>query len=165
MVLRRFGRSRRGLSTVISTILMIMVVMIGMSILFGFVVYYSQTYQAGVGGSVLEYLTVEDIWMEYGDDTVKITVYNPGTQENLGTDVNFEVTTIFVNNAPLINCKGDSSSNPNFDSIYFNEKEQLVRAGESVTFEGKWSENFDPDRAYTFKFVTMRGSIIEVQSP
>jgi len=163
MVLRRFGRSRRGLSTVVSTILMIMVVMVGMSILFGFVVFYSQSYQAGVGGSVLEYLTVEDIWIQDAHH-VQITVYNPGTQQNLGTDVDFEVTTIFVNNSPLKNNKGDLGSNPNFGTINFNEEDNKVKAGESATFLCLWEapKEFENGYTYTFKFVTLRGSIFEV---
>ena len=159
-MLRRFGRSRRGLSTVISTILMIMVVMVGMSILFGFVVYYSQTYQAGVGGSVLEHLTVEDIWVKYEGnlDTVKITVYNAGTAANLGTDVEFKVTTIFVNDIALTN--RDPDSGDNLGTINF---EQTVEAGQSATLLCSWDDHeFVSGQQYIFKFVTLRGSTFEV---
>ncbi|MCW4002937.1 MAG: hypothetical protein NWE95_03370 [Candidatus Bathyarchaeota archaeon] len=159
MVLRGFGRSRRGLSTVVSTILMIMVVMIGMSILFGYVAFYSQTYQAGVGGSVLEHLTVEDIWIR-DEHAVQITVYNAGTRANLGTDVDFEVATIFVNGSPLINVKDDAGSNGG--TINFNE--QTVEAGKSATFLCSWEapKQFVSGQTYTFKVVTMRSSSFEV---
>ena len=157
-MLRRFGRGRRGLSTVISTILMIMVVMVGMSILFGFVAFYSQNYQAGVGGSVLEHLTVEDIWIGYDGsaDSVQITVYNAGTAANLGTDVEFEVDTIYVNDKPLTNNNpaSEKQGKINFD--------QTVEPGQSATLLCEWVEPFVSGRTYNFKIITTRSASFEV---
>ena len=59
--MRKLYRNKKGLSTVISTILMIMVVMVGMSLLFAYVAVYAQNYKAGIGSSVMESLTIEDI--------------------------------------------------------------------------------------------------------
>ena len=42
---------------------MIMVTMAGMAILFGFVISYSDAYKKGVGSSVMESLTIEDVWI------------------------------------------------------------------------------------------------------
>jgi flagellin-like protein len=86
--MRKLYRNKKALSPVISTILMIMVVMVGMSVAFSYVVVYSDTYKAGIGGSVLESLTIEDIWIQPNNNvnTVNITVYNSATSTNLGTD-------------------------------------------------------------------------------
>ena len=42
---------------------MIVVVMVGMTILFAYVAVYAQNYQAGVGSSILESMTIEDVWI------------------------------------------------------------------------------------------------------
>ncbi len=41
---------------------MIMVVMAGMSILFGALIVYSDNFHSGIGSSVLESITVEDVY-------------------------------------------------------------------------------------------------------
>ena len=56
-------KNKKAVSPVIATVLMIMVTMAGMAILFGFVISYSDGYKAGVGSSVMESLTIEDIWI------------------------------------------------------------------------------------------------------
>ncbi|HVP92188.1 MAG TPA: hypothetical protein VMS94_00445, partial [Acidobacteriota bacterium] len=88
--MRKLCRNKKGLSTVISTILMIMVVMVGMSVAFTYVVFYAGNYQAGMGSSVLESLTVEDVWIK-DTQTVQLSVYNTGTKSNLGTDVGVDL--------------------------------------------------------------------------
>ena len=42
---------------------MIVVVMVGMTILFAYVAVYAQNYQTGVGSSILESMTIEDVWI------------------------------------------------------------------------------------------------------
>lgn len=74
--MRKLFRNKRALSTVISTILMIMVVMIGMTLLFAYVTVYAQNYKEGLGGAVMESLTVEDVWVKQG--AVTVWVYNVG---------------------------------------------------------------------------------------
>ena len=69
-------RNNRALSTVISTILMIMVVMIGMTLLFAYVTVYAENYKEGIGGAVMESLTIEDVSVK--GSTVTIWVYNAG---------------------------------------------------------------------------------------
>ena len=61
--MKRLFRNKKAVSPVIATVLMILVTMAGMTILFGFVISYSDTYKAGVGSSVMESLTIEDIWL------------------------------------------------------------------------------------------------------
>ena len=62
--MRKTSNNRRAVSPVIATVLMILVTMVGMTILFAFVASYSDNYKAGVGSSVMESLTVEDIWLQ-----------------------------------------------------------------------------------------------------
>ncbi len=98
--------------------------MVGMSVAFSYVVVYSDNYKAGVGSSVLESLTIEDIWIK-NSQTVQISVYNTGTKTNLGTDVGIDLTvaTIYVNGTALI-----PMSNGN--TLEFN---QTISAGAHVT--------------------------------
>ena len=83
--MRKLYRNKKGLSTVISTILMIVVVMVGMTLLFAYVTVYASNYQTGIGSSILESVTIEDVWIQ-NSNTVQLTVYNTGTATNLGTN-------------------------------------------------------------------------------
>jgi FlaG/FlaF family flagellin (archaellin) len=152
--MRKLYRNKKGLSTVISTILMIMVVMVGMSVAFSYVVFYSDNFKAGIGSSVLESMTIEDIWIQY-PNTANITVYNTGTKANLGTDtgVDLTVATIYVN--------GTALTNPSGNTINFNS--YTVSAGSHVTIKGQWSQSFQSGNTYDFKIVTLRGSNFEAQ--
>jgi flagellin-like protein len=81
--MRKMYRNRRGISPVISTILMIMIVIIGMSIVFAYVSVYTQTYQSGLGSSVLESLTIEDVCFNGttangANNVATVSVYNSG---------------------------------------------------------------------------------------
>ena len=151
--MRKLYRNKKGLSTVISTILMIMVVMVGMSVAFAYVAVYAQSYKAGIGSSVLESLTIENVWIKY-PSTVQLWVYNTGTKANLGTDANVDLTvaTIYVN--------GSALTNPSSSTMNFN---QLIPAGNHVEIVGQWSEAFQRGNTYDFKIVTIRGSNFEVQ--
>ena len=86
---------------------MILVVMVGMSIVFAYVTVYSSSYQAGVGSSVLESMTIEDVWIQPNNmqNAVNITVYNTSTSTNLGTNsgLNITISGIYVNGEALIN--------------------------------------------------------------
>jgi FlaG/FlaF family flagellin (archaellin) len=150
--MKRFMRSKRGVSTVISTILMIMVAMIGMSVLFGYVVFYTDNYKAGAGSSVLEHLTVEDVYVKNG--VMTITVFNPSTRLNQGTDVDLTVATIYVDGAAVTNMR----SGTNHDTINF--KEQVIEAGKHATFICSVPPNLGTT-AHVLKIVTMRSSTFE----
>ena len=150
--MRKLYRNKKGLSTVISTILMIVVVMVGMTLLFAYVAVYADNYKAGIGSSILESLTIEDVWIT-GPQTVQLSVYNTGTTTNLGTNVDLTVAAIYVNGTALTT---SSSSN----NINFNE---LIGAGDHVPIDGYCSEGFQSGNTYDFKIVTMRGSNFEAQ--
>jgi galactitol-specific phosphotransferase system IIB component len=150
--MRKLYRNKKGLSTVISTILMIMVVMVGMSVAFAYVAVYAQSYKAGIGSSVLESMTIEDVWIQ-DSHTVQLSVYNTGTQANLGTNVDLTVATIYVNGSAL---------NPlsHSNTINFN---QLIGAGNQITIPCQWSGSFQIGNTYDFKIVTLRGSNFEIR--
>ncbi|MGA3290348.1 MAG: hypothetical protein ABSD42_08935 [Candidatus Bathyarchaeia archaeon] len=154
--MRKLYRNKKGLSTVISTILMIVVVMVGMTILFTYVAVYAQNYQTGTGSSILESMTIEDVWIQGtpgAQNMVQLTVYNTGTATNLGTNVDLTVAAIYVNDTALTT---NSSSN----NINFNE---LIGAGDHVPINCYYSAGFQIGHTYDFKIVTMRGSNFEVQ--
>ena len=87
--MRRLFNSRKGLSPVLSTVLMILVVITGMSVLFGFFVNYTRDFQTGSGSAVLESMTVEDVWFKQGS-TAEVWVYNVGK-------ISFTITSVYVN--------------------------------------------------------------------
>jgi hypothetical protein len=149
---RLFGtRNNRALSTVISTILMIMVVMIGMTLLFAYVTVYADNYKAGAGGAVLESLTIEDTFMSNAN-TVRVTVYNAATQANMGSNVTVEVVGIYVNGIALTNSQaGINQGEMSFD-------ETPVGAGHHQMFYGTFNQALTHGFTYEVKVVTQRGS-------
>ncbi len=141
--MRRFIKSRKGVSTVISTILMIMVTMIGMSILFGYVVFYSDNYKAGVGSSVMESLTIEDVWFK-NSTAIQISVYNTGKVDSV-------IKTVYNNGVALLDSTG--SINLKIDPIRVGEHAQITLKCPS----GSWPADNN------LKIVTQRGSNFEGQ--
>jgi flagellin-like protein len=156
--MKKLFKNKKAVSPVIATVLMILVTMAGMTILFAFVASYSENYKAGLGGSVLESLTIEDVWVQ--GITVRVSVYNVATKTNLGTDVDFKVAAIYVDGVALINTQGNSDHsspdyNPNHDTINFNE--QTVKAGMHITFTGD-SLNSLGNGPHDITIATQRGS-------
>lgn len=86
--MKRFLRSERAVSPVVSAVIMILIVTIGMSVLFAFFVNYARDFQMGSGSSVLESMVVEDVWFQNSEIT--IWVYNVGK-------VNFTITNVYIN--------------------------------------------------------------------
>jgi flagellin-like protein len=86
--MRKLLGNRRGVSPVISTVLMILVVMVGMSVLFAFFVNYTRDFQTGSGSAVLESLVIEDI--SPGGEGAQVWVYNVGK-------VSLNITSVYVN--------------------------------------------------------------------
>ena len=156
--MRKLLRNKKALSTVISTVLMIMVVMIGMSVAFSYVIFYSNGYQKGIGSSVLESVTVEDIWVNPDgshSNQVNITLYNAGTAANLGTNTGMDVTvaSVYVNGKALLN---PVSNNADF-------KNYIVRAGNHITINGQLDQAFAKGTTYDIRIATVRGSNFDKQ--
>jgi flagellin-like protein len=87
--MKRMMMNRKALSPVISTVLMMLAVIIGMSLLFAFFVNYTKDFQLGSGSAVLESMTVEDVWFRDAS-TVEVWVYNLGK-------VDFKINSVYVN--------------------------------------------------------------------
>lgn len=156
--MKKLLKSKRGVSPVIATVLMILITMIGMTLLFGFVISYSDTYKAGIGSSVKESLTVEDVWVKPQGD-VLVTVYNSATKDNLGEDIELQVATIYVDGIALKNADS-SANNPNLGTINFNEKQ--VDAGDHAVFTCSPTNTIGNGMHY-ITIATQRGSSFKGQ--
>jgi flagellin-like protein len=143
--MKKLFRNRKAISPVIATILMIMVTMAGMTILFGFVISYSDAYKAGVGSSVKELLTVEDILVKPGSDGVQLSIYNAGKVES-------EITSVYVNGLGTTKISGSGD---------FNLAEK-VAVGEHTSFIVYWTNSMNPSSTYTFTIATKMGSTFDV---
>jgi flagellin-like protein len=143
--MKRLFRNKRAVSPVIGTVLMIMITMIGMTLLFAFVASYSQTYKAGIGSSVMESLTIEDVWLSYDsevyDSKVLMHVYNSGK-------IDCTISSVYVDGLAL-NATLNEKIEAGKDTVLF-----LNREGASA---------WDPRQTYTFQVSTLRGSNFELK--
>jgi flagellin-like protein len=140
-------RNRKAVSPVIATVLMILVTMSSMAILFGFVISYSDAYKAGVGSSVMESLTFEDIWISPSSvsdpvHTVKISVFNVGK-------VDSTITSAYVNGVALT-----ESGNLNL--------KKSITIGQHLTITLNWNQPFSHGQPYTFRISTLSGSNFDI---
>ena len=157
--LRRFGRDRRAVSVVLGTVIMVLIVVLGMSLVFAFFVDYVSDYQTGRGSSVMELVEIEDVYFR-GVGGVEVWLYNYGKIE-------FEVDSVYVNGL-LVN-----KTDFNFCNVSYLSGEKVVlddvdgdgsvevipyaHAKFNVTLSGGWVS----DMSYVFRFVTERGSAVE----
>ena len=145
--MRKLFRNRKAVSPVIATVLMIMVTMAGMAILFGFVISYSDNYKAGVGSSVRESITIEDIWLSPHstsyNSVVQITVYNVGK-------VDSTITSMYANGLKLT-LNGNLNLN------------KPIAVGQHLTLTLDWNQNWVRGQEYTFRVSTLSGSNFELK--
>jgi flagellin-like protein len=144
--MNRLLKNKKAVSPVIATVLMIMVTMAGMAILFGFVISYSDSYKAGIGSSVMESLTIEDIWISPPSvdplHTVQLSVYNVGK-------VDSTITSAYVNGLALTK----------------NDKIKLTESiiiGQHLTIMLNWNQAFGHGQHYTFRISTLSGSNFDI---
>jgi flagellin-like protein len=134
--MRKLFRNRRAVSPVVSTVLMILVVIIGMSLLFDFFVNYTRDFQTGSGSAVLESMTIEDVSFT-GSNGAQVWVYNVGK-------VNFTITSVYVNDQKTGLHPSSLEIAPGqhgmiaIDSAYSNCTIKIVTARGSA-FEGRYS--------------------------
>jgi flagellin-like protein len=145
--MKKLCRNRKAVSPVIATVLMIMVTMAGMAILFGFVISYSDAYKKGVGSSVMESLTIEDIWISPPSvldpsHTVQLSIYNVGK-------VDSTITSAYVNGLALT--KGGT----------LNLKESIT-IGQHINITLNWIQAFGHGQQYTFRISTLSGSNFDI---
>ena len=149
--MKRLSNNRKAVSPVIASILMILITMIGMTLLFAFVASYSDNYKAGIGSSVMESMTIEDIWLSpnstsYANSVVQISLYNTGKVDSL-------INSIYVNGSALVSV---GSASPNFGL--------KIPVGWHQQVLAQWPQasNWISNSSYTFKITTQRGSNFEV---
>ena len=135
--------------------MLILIVVLGMSLVFGFFVDYVSDYQSGRGSSVMELVEIEDVYFIEGN-RVEVWLYNYGKIE-------FKVSTVYVNGL-LLNMTEDFvfSNQSSLDDLYvdengFVEVPPYVHAKFNVTLSQSWVF----DTSYVFRFVTARGSAVE----
>jgi hypothetical protein len=145
--MRKLYRNKKGLSTVISTILMILVVMAGMSILFGYVAVYADNYKAGIGSSVMESLTIEDICLNSTGSALTYTNQSTLWVFNSG-QIDSKITAIYINGVAVTNGS----------TISFNIPASI---GAHVPINVQASSTWVSGNTYDFKVSTLRGSNFE----
>jgi flagellin-like protein len=133
--MRRLFHDKRGVSPVVSAVIMILVVMISMSALFAFFVNYSRDFQSGSGGAVFESMTVEDLWFR-NESAVEVWIYNFGKAD-------LTITNVYVDG----------------DQVVFSPNDLYIAVGEhgKITV----SSSFVLLSTYQFKIVTARGTSFE----
>ena len=129
----RLFRNRRAVSPVLSTVLMILVVITGMSLLFAFFVNYTRDFQTGSGSAVLESMTVEDVWFT-NPNGPQVWVYNVGK-------VSLTITSVYVDDqldsSPNIEIKTGQHQPITVGSAYSGCTIKIVTARGSA-FEGRY---------------------------
>jgi flagellin-like protein len=145
--MKRLFKNKKAVSPVIATVLMILITMVGMTLLFAFVSSYSDNYKAGIGSSVMESLTVEDIWLSPGGSSsynsqVQISVYNVGK-------VDSTITSVYADGLKL-------TEN---DKLNLNKP---IAVGQHLTITLNWHQNWVHEREYTFRIATLSGSNFDV---
>jgi flagellin-like protein len=151
--MKKLFKNKKAVSPVIATVLMILITMVGMTLLFAFVSSYSENYKAGVGSSVMESLTVEDIWLSPGNSsyasdsahTVQLSVYNVGKVDSI-------ITSVYANGLKLT----DTANGQNF-----NLKNE-VAVGEHTAITLYWESPWQSGQKYTFTVATQKGSNFDV---
>jgi flagellin-like protein len=152
--LKTLFQSKKALSPVLSTVMMILIVVIGMSMLFAYFVNYAKDFQLGSGSSVLESMTIEDVWFKT-PTSIELTVYNLGK-------VDSKITSIYLDDLPQFNFTITSISlhGQQIESTVMNPIIP-INGHANITillFPLGWSNR---PYAYDLKIVTARGSGFE----
>jgi flagellin-like protein len=136
---RKIKGNKRAISPVFSTVILVLIVVVGMSAVFTFFVDYVSDYQAGRGSSVMELLEIEDVRF-VGNDSMEVWLFNYG-------ELDLKLDSVYVNrlNATLNYYSGDWSLNPNQHKKF------------TVTLYDVWL----PDGSYILRFITERGTAVE----
>ncbi len=143
--MRRFGRDVRGVSVVLGTVIMVLVVVLGMSLVFAFFVDYVADYQRGRGSSVMELVEIEDVYFR-GVGGVEVEVEVEVWLYNYGK-IEVEVDAVYVNGLSVNFSASDGSV--------------MILPDEHAKFNVTLSDGWVSDVSYVFRVVTERGSAVE----
>jgi flagellin-like protein len=140
---RKLLGNRKAISPVLSTILLILIVVLGMSVAFSYFVSFVRDYQAGRGGSVMELVSIENVWFNSTDQkAIEIWLYNYGKVE-------VKVNAVYVNGA----------------QISFDPNPIQIPVGKHNCTVAYPTNGWANDAVYDFKLVTERGSAFEGEYP
>jgi flagellin-like protein len=153
--MKRFMRSRKGVSPVLAAVLMMLVVITGMSLLFGFFVNYAGDFQRGNGGAVLESMVVEDVHF-LDPHNADIWVYNLGK-------VGFNISSVYVNGALSGLNNPPTLLRVTYKGADITTSDRIIREGAHCKIEVRTESSFVGGESYIFKIVTARGSSFEVR--
>lgn len=151
--MRKFRGNKRAISPVFSTVILVLIVVIGMSAVFSFFVGYVSDYQSGRGSSVMELLDIEDVFFNSTDtSSVDVWLYNYG-------EIEVELDAVFVNGLPVnftfypasARELGDFDGDGAVDILTFSH----------VKYNLSLWLNWDAKPIHVFRFVTKRGTIVE----
>ena len=136
--MRKITKNKKAVSAVLSTILMILIVVVGMSIAFAFFINYVKDYQLGRGSSVLEMAEIEDVWFHtYAvNGTVDVWLYNYGK-------IGIQISSIYIDGIPA-----------NFNSTL-----SIIQVGQHAKII--ISMNWTSSKSYDIKIITTRSTTFE----
>jgi len=154
--LRKFRGNKRAISPVFSTVMLVLIVVIGMSTVFSFFVGYVSDYQSGRGSSVMELLEIEDVFFDPTEtSSVDVWLYNYG-------EIEVELDAVFVNGLP-VNFSFYSASAMELDDFDGDGAVDILVSSHAKYNLSLWI-NWDNSTAksiHVLRFVTKRGTIVE----
>lgn len=127
-----YWKDGRGISILISNVLMLAVVIGVASLVMAFVNLYVVNYQQGQGAALEERLIIEDVW--FREDALDITIYNYG-------EIDAKVVTVFVDGA----------------MAWEGREETGIGEHKTLTVDLRWTS----DETYAIKLLTERGTTFE----
>lgn len=133
-------KERKGISVLVSNVLMLLVVVVIASIVFAYVNFYVNDYQRGRGAALMERLLIEDVWFKGDHQRVNITIYNYGK-------ISAKIIKVFIDSKD-----GDITSPPEGYIII------AVGAHEYIEVSFPWTES---GVSHTIKLLTERGYSVE----
>jgi len=146
-----FLKNRKGLSEVASNILMLALIVVLMTALFGYTVDFARNYQMKQGSARLESLVIEDVWFRYDPynpsdlnaRNITVTLYNNG-------ELNVVIDSVYVNDTLCTN-------------VEFNPSNQTITVKNHGTLVIKDSHavDWESSRPVKIKVVTERFYSIE----
>lgn len=145
----RIFKHRKAVSPVIATIMMILIVIIGMGLVFAFTTVYTANYQNGIGSSVLESLTIENIQLGASggsyNNQVTIWVYNSG-------EIASTINGIYIDGIAATAATGGSTSNI---PVPMGQHVQIIVDATQASLN---ASSWNTGDTYSFRITTLRGS-------
>ena len=156
--MKRFKKNKRGLSPIIADVLLLSIIVSLMTVVWGFAISYTQSYQTGQGASLLERILIEDVDCyttttpsnyPYSGNVINVTIYNYG-------QIAVQIHIVFLNSTP------PASVNINHVSMAtFISNGQSIAIGAHATITIYLSSNWDEYSTQDIKLVTARGYTVE----